>query len=99
MYSIYVITIKGQAFLWHQIRCIMGILFLIGQNKESPNVIKELLDVENNPRKPDYNMASEIPLNLYFTDFDFDRDWFIDKNSFNQVLKTLQCSWMYSVVK
>lgn len=46
----YVITIKGKAFLWHQIRCIMGVLILIGQDKEEPNVIDELLNVEQNPR-------------------------------------------------
>lgn len=46
----YVITIKGKAFLWHQIRCIMGVLILIGQNREDVNVIKELLDVDQNPR-------------------------------------------------
>lgn len=46
----YVVIIKAQAFLWHQIRCIMTILFLIGQNKEKPQIITELLDVVNNPR-------------------------------------------------
>lgn len=46
----YVIKIRAKAFLWHQIRCIMGILLLIGQNKEAPSVIEELLDVEKNPR-------------------------------------------------
>lgn len=46
----YVLTIKGKAFLWHQIRCIMAILFLIGQNKEEPVVINELLDISENPR-------------------------------------------------
>lgn len=49
-FSMHVISIQGQAFLWHQIRCIMGILFLIGQEKEQPEVILELLDVEKNPR-------------------------------------------------
>lgn len=99
MYNIYIITIKGQAFLWHQIRCIIGVLFLIGQNKESPNVIKELLDIESNSRKPDYSMASEIPLNLYFTDYDLDGDWYIDKNSLNLAIKKLQSSWMYNAIK
>lgn len=46
----YVAIIKGNAFIWHQIRYIMGILFLIGSNKEEPLLIKELLDVEKNPR-------------------------------------------------
>lgn len=46
----YQLTLKGQAFLWHQVRCIVAVLLLIGENKESPEVIKELLDVEKNPR-------------------------------------------------
>lgn len=46
----YVISIKGKAFLWHQIRCIMHVLFLIGQSKEEPDVVKELLNVDKNPR-------------------------------------------------
>lgn len=49
-YTMYVATITGQAFLWHQIRCIMGVLFLIGEDKEKPEVILELLDVVKNPR-------------------------------------------------
>lgn len=44
------LTIKGQAFLWHQIRCIIAVLFLIGENKEQPDVIKELLDITKCPR-------------------------------------------------
>ena len=31
-------TIKGSAFLWHQVRCMVAILFLIGQGLESPFV-------------------------------------------------------------
>lgn len=46
--------VTGQAFLYHQVRCMMAILFLIGQRMESPEVIDELLDVEKNPRKPQY---------------------------------------------
>lgn len=49
-YSIYVIKIKAKAFLWHQIRCIMGILLLIAQEKEEPTIIDDLLDVEKNPK-------------------------------------------------
>lgn len=46
--------VTGQAFLYHQVRCMMAILFLIGQGMESPEIIDELLDVEKNPRKPQY---------------------------------------------
>ncbi|CAJ0962126.1 unnamed protein product [Ranitomeya imitator] len=53
-FQLYHLKIKGLAFLYHQVRCIMGVLFLIGQGKEEPEVIRELLDVEKNPCKPQY---------------------------------------------
>ena len=37
-YQMYEMTISGQAFLWHQVRCMAGILFLIGNNLEKPEV-------------------------------------------------------------
>lgn len=46
----YCLQIEGNAFLWHQIRCIMGLLLLIGEGNEEPDVINKLLDIENNPR-------------------------------------------------
>jgi tRNA pseudouridine38/39 synthase len=58
------IEIVGQAFLWHQIRCIMSILFYIGRGQESPKLVKELLDVKTNPAKPSYDLASEAALVL-----------------------------------
>lgn len=58
------IEIIGQAFLWHQIRCIMSVLFLIGRDLERPSVVKELLDIVTNPAKPAYEMASENALVL-----------------------------------
>eukprot|EP00804_Cyclotella_cryptica_P006905 CCRYP_007051-RA/>CCRYP_007051-RA protein AED:0.21 eAED:0.21 QI:84/1/1/1/1/1/2/1163/687 len=58
------VEISGQAFLWHQIRCIMSILFQVGRQLESPNIVKELLDIRTNPAKPSYDMASENALVL-----------------------------------
>ena len=49
-YTVYRLTVVGQAFLWHQIRCIVALLFLIGRGHEEPTVIKDLLDVDKNPR-------------------------------------------------
>ncbi|XP_055382202.1 tRNA pseudouridine(38/39) synthase isoform X2 [Condylostylus longicornis] len=69
-YSMYYLKITGKAFLWHQIRCIMSILMLIGEKNEDPSVISELLDIEKNPCKPQYGVASGIPLNLYNCEFD-----------------------------
>ncbi|XP_062215466.1 uncharacterized protein LOC133916019 isoform X2 [Phragmites australis] len=63
-------TIKGSAFLWHQVRCMVAVLFLIGQGLESPSVVDSLLDITRTPRKPQYKMASELPLILRSCLFD-----------------------------
>ncbi|KAH9691999.1 PseudoU synth 1 domain-containing protein [Citrus sinensis] len=64
------IKIRGSAFLWHQVRCMVAVLFMIGQGLESIDVIESLLDTNGIPRKPQYNMAPEIPLVLQSCDFD-----------------------------
>lgn len=62
---VYCFTLHGSAFLWHQVRHMVAILFLIGQGLESPTLVKELLDVKKNPCKPTYEMASDTPLVLW----------------------------------
>jgi tRNA pseudouridine38/39 synthase len=52
----------------------MSILFLAGQGLEKPEVIKSLLDIKKVPAKPDYPMASDLPLLLYDCEYD-DIDW------------------------
>jgi tRNA pseudouridine38/39 synthase len=68
--SVYMLEIKGVAFLWHMVRCIMSVLLLIGELKEKPAVVLELLDVESNPGKPMYGIADETPLVLHECGFD-----------------------------
>lgn len=68
-YDMYYLEIQANAFLWHQIRCIMAVLLLVGQRKEQPSVISKLLDVETNPCKPQYTPAIGLPLNLFRCDF------------------------------
>jgi tRNA pseudouridine38/39 synthase len=62
---VYTFSLHGSAFLWHQVRHMVAILFLIGQGLESPSIVPELLDVSKNPRKPTYEMASDAPLVLW----------------------------------
>jgi tRNA pseudouridine38/39 synthase len=59
------ILIVGQAFLWHQIRCIAHVLFLIGRKLEDPSIVTELLNVDKYPGKPSYPLADERPLVLH----------------------------------
>ncbi|KAL4293802.1 hypothetical protein AHAS_Ahas18G0164500 [Arachis hypogaea] len=61
--ELWVIKIRGSAFLWHHVRCMVAVLFMIGKGLESPNVIDMLLDTTSIPRKQ-YTMASDIPLVL-----------------------------------
>jgi tRNA pseudouridine38/39 synthase len=60
------IQIEGQAFLWHQIRCIAHIVLdLIGCGYEEPNIITELFNIEKYGGKPSYPLADELPLVLH----------------------------------
>ncbi|XP_014355329.2 tRNA pseudouridine(38/39) synthase, partial [Papilio machaon] len=99
--SMYCLQIEGNAFLWHQIRCIMGLLLLIGEGNEEPDVISKLLDVENYPRKPQYNMALDLPLNLYNCSYDLEdsNEWIYDFNELKSVIKILQSDWTIHSIK
>ncbi|KAH7848414.1 hypothetical protein Vadar_002445 [Vaccinium darrowii] len=68
--QLWVVKIKGSAFLWHQVRCMVAVLFFIGQGLESPNVVDALLDVDSTPRKPQYRIAPEVPLVLQSCKFE-----------------------------
>ena len=56
--------IEGSAFLWHQVRCMVAVLQMVGHGLEAPSIVAELLDISSTPRKPQYTMASELPLVL-----------------------------------
>lgn len=70
MSRMWMLKLKGTAFLWHQVRCMMSILFLVGQGLEKPEIVLDLLDIEKYPTKPAYEIAYDIPLVLYDCDFD-----------------------------
>jgi len=74
--SVVEIEIRGNAFLWHQVRCMVAILLLIGEKAEEESLITELLDVGKNPRKPLYRMAE--PTGLVLHDCMFDSNAFLD---------------------
>lgn len=67
--EIYYFEIVGQAFLWHQIRCIVTIVFMIGRGLEEPEVVRDLLNTEKYPGKPSYPLADERPLVLHHCAF------------------------------
>ena len=93
-YSMFVVTVKSRGFLWHQIRAIMAVLVLIGEGKEEPTVVQELLDVEAHPCKPQYSLASEVPLNLFSTEYDESIvRWHYSEDTVSKVCKDLQLLW------
>ena len=64
---IHVFVVKGQAFLWHQVRNMMALLLLVGQRKEKVTVVRDMLDISKHPDgagRPDYAMAPDGPLVL-----------------------------------
>ncbi|KAL5635274.1 hypothetical protein ACGC1H_003089 [Rhizoctonia solani] len=73
--ELYVFNLKGTAFLWHQVRCIMAIIFLIGQRLEHPAIIDDLLHTSQCSSKaltsapieskPNYTLADSLPLVLW----------------------------------
>lgn len=63
--KLYSFTLHGSAFLWHQVRSLIAVLFLIGQGLEPPSLISSLLDISANPTRPKYEMASDAPLVLW----------------------------------
>ncbi|BFZ63341.1 pseudouridine synthase deg1 [Saitoella coloradoensis] len=64
-----VFDLEGTAFLWHQVRCMVAILLLVGQGYEKPTIVRDLLDIGKFPTKPIYDMASDLPLVLYDCEF------------------------------
>ncbi|KAF4087476.1 hypothetical protein AMELA_G00071210 [Ameiurus melas] len=94
----YVFEVKGLAFLYHQVRCMMAVLLLIGQKLEAQEIINQLLDVANNPRKPQYSMAVDYPLVLYECHFD-GLSWISEPEEEIHVLGSLLQHWTQTAVK
>lgn len=107
------LEIKGSAFLWHMIRCIVAVLMVVGKERENPDVIKDLLDIETNNMKPQYSLAREIPLNLFLCNFREDQQgeedvpinteminkWQFDEEALRDVIIDVQEHWCTETVK
>ncbi|EKM76207.1 hypothetical protein AGABI1DRAFT_108952 [Agaricus bisporus var. burnettii JB137-S8] len=79
--AMFVFNLVGSAFLYHQVRHIMAILFLVGTGLEEPSLVTKLMNAfdgaENRDlaicetrlevldRKPEYQMADALPLMLW----------------------------------
>ncbi|KDQ54550.1 hypothetical protein JAAARDRAFT_49184 [Jaapia argillacea MUCL 33604] len=86
--KMFVLDLIGSAFLYHQVRHIMAILFLVGTGLEQPSVVSALLNadpdhreipregeqpIELVDRKPLYEMADSLPLVLWDCAYDDSR--------------------------
>jgi tRNA pseudouridine38/39 synthase len=63
--KVYTFTLHGSAFLWHQVRHMVAILFLIGQGLEPESLVDDLLDPKKYPGRPVYDLANDAPLVLW----------------------------------
>lgn len=89
--QVYCLDLKGSAFLWHQVRCMMAVLLEIAEGHEKPSIVTELMDVENKySSKPDYTYASDTPLVLYDCAFKNEADiiW-MKANDFDACKETM----------
>ncbi|VVU94907.1 tRNA pseudouridine synthase [seawater metagenome] len=90
--------IEANAFLQNQIRMMTAILFLIGNNKEKPSLIKTLLEVDKYPRKPQYNMSNPYQLVLYKVNYD-EIKFKTDNKSIKLLLNSLNNLWREYTIK
>eukprot|EP01062_Namystynia_karyoxenos_P024079 TRINITY_DN19348_c0_g3_i1.p1 TRINITY_DN19348_c0_g3~~TRINITY_DN19348_c0_g3_i1.p1 ORF type:complete len:540 (+),score=128.43 TRINITY_DN19348_c0_g3_i1:72-1622(+) len=63
--STWVLTVAGTAFLYHQVRCMVAVLFEVAAGREEPDIVTELLSNAEGGRKPVYTMAAEDGLVLW----------------------------------
>ncbi|KAG9511113.1 tRNA pseudouridine(38/39) synthase, partial [Fragariocoptes setiger] len=88
--------ITGQGFLYHQIRCIMSIVLLVGMKLEEPEIMRDLLDIERVPAKPHYTMASPLPLILFDCSYDdthFPEGWIYDGGAADELISSMKKLW------
>lgn len=112
-YDMFYLELMGKAFLWHQVRCIVAILLLVGQKNEKPEIFCELFDVERNPCTPQYSLAADAPLNLFNVEYDEystssvrvgeiiaeNHEWIYDNVNLSRVITILQGQWTKHSVK
>lgn len=86
-------VIKGSAFLWHQVRCMMSVLFMIGRGEEPVSVIQQLFDTETLKERPNYDFAEGN--NLILSDCGFEgikwknHNFFSELDTYNTVKEQL----------
>jgi len=81
------LEIRGNAFLYHQIRCTVAILLMVASGQEDTTIVTQLLDVAKVSAKPCFTMASELFLVLWDCEFDSAVvRWCVDKAATGAIL-------------
>lgn len=81
-YEMFYIFVRGQAFLWHQVRCMAAVLFDVGLQNEKPEIVKRMLNDATNGSgdfcrgRPHYRVASPTPLVFWECEFPQKIVWF-----------------------
>ncbi|OHT09828.1 tRNA pseudouridine synthase A family protein [Tritrichomonas foetus] len=84
--GLYYFQIVGSGFIWHQIRCIASILFMVGDGFEEPTIVQDLLDVKRFPGRPQYAIADPKPLIFWMAEYD-GVEWQVPKDNEIQISK------------
>lgn len=93
-YRMMAVVLRGSGFLWHQVRCVVGVLLLVGRGLEQPEVLRDLLDTERHPARPGYLMASEQPLCLFECEYELETIWRCDRGARDALVRGLQRQWV-----
>jgi tRNA pseudouridine38/39 synthase len=76
----------------------VAILFLIGHGLEKPEIIDHMLDIEKCPCKPQYGMASDLPLVLYDSVYE-GVEWRRCERNYVKTVSHFQQMWTEMMVK
>jgi hypothetical protein len=99
-YGHYVAEVTARSFLYNQVRSMMAVLFLVGEGRETEEIVDELFDTEKHPRKPIYTLAD--PYNLVLADCGYPEgtfNWVTSTYSKDMNAKILSHSAQSSLLK
>ena len=77
-----------------------SVLFLVGLGREEPSVVRDLLDLEKTPRKPQFEMAPEEPLLLWNSGFEPGTvEWQLSRGASEQLVQHVAQSTQRHLVR
>uniref|UniRef100_A0AC34FJL3 tRNA pseudouridine synthase n=1 Tax=Panagrolaimus sp. ES5 TaxID=591445 RepID=A0AC34FJL3_9BILA len=95
-YQMFQLKVRGSGFLWHQIRCIVSVVYDIGKGAEDVTLVPKLLDISSCPAKPQYTMAKDLPLCFFdasYANNSFDWKSHINGDVLQRLFTSLETKW------